>query len=305
MAPSLLGLPPEVRLEIYRHLLVHHESIQPQILRNLDYYTGIRRAERAISNTRSHPVRDFSPKTAILRTCRQIYGEAVSILYGENTFLYSCDVSIFNNEDYIKVGFPDQNVHLIRHLRIEVEPKSDFEPILPISVAATIQYFARRGCELQTFDLLLEDYKHRDPLSEEFDDHNLLDLIGGTGEVCNALVELQVSQRLIIFIAYCQRKTPDEHDAEGTIGEDRFPDMIDWLAYTKNLRIAKRKKIHTVFRGDTEKDEDLDSENSVELYDEDDPDSYVTTYYFTWCLRPQRSKVQTDTATIDAQDGAA
>ena len=295
----MLGLPPEVRLEIYRHLLVHHESIQPQILRNPDYYTGIQRAERAISNIRSHPVRDFSPETAILRTCRQIYVEAVSILYGENYFSYSCDVSIFNSEDYIKVGFPDQNVHLIRHLEIEVDPKPNFEPISPISVAATIQYFARRGCELQTFSLYLEDFELHDPLSEECDDHVLLDSIGGAGEVCAALVELQVSQSLNIFLAYRQRRTVVEHDREGTIGEHHFPSMIERLARTKNFEIKQGYRSDAEFLGEKEEVEDensLEPDDSEEFYDEDEPDSYVTTYHFSWRLRPP---------TTDAQDGAA
>ena len=228
------------------------------------------------------------------------------ILYGENTFFYSCDVSIFNNEDYIKAGFPDQNLHLIRHLEIEVEPKTDFETILPISVAATIQYFTRRSCELQTFRLLLRDFDHYDLLSDEFGDHGLLALISDTGEVYAALFELQVSQSLTIFLTYCQRKTIVEHERyEGTVGKDRFPGMIERLACAKNFKIEEEQDFDTEFLGEGQENKDDDSDDSSEFYDEDEPDSYVTTYWFSWCLRPQHSEVQTDTATSDAQDGAA
>ena len=45
----------------------------------------------------------------------------------QNIFLYSCDMSIFNNEGYINVGFPDQNIHLIKHLEIKVNIENGVE----------------------------------------------------------------------------------------------------------------------------------------------------------------------------------
>ncbi|KAM0324192.1 hypothetical protein ACHAQA_008386 [Verticillium albo-atrum] len=63
--PFLEWLPLEMRLEIYKHLLVH-----PPLTRNL------------LGAHSSRPLH-----TAILRVCRQIYAEASGMLYGENTFL--------------------------------------------------------------------------------------------------------------------------------------------------------------------------------------------------------------------------
>ena len=195
-------------------------------------------------------------------------------------------MSICNNEDYIKVGFPDQNIHLIKHLEVEVHPKRGFEDIRPVSVAATIQYFASRGCELKTFGLFLEDLKSYDPRYKELGEQFLFNAIGVSDQVYAALVELQVLQSLSISLVYCQRQSPIEHEHEGTVGELHFPDMIKRLASKKNFKIMQEKVFDTDFVGYRRQDED------------DDPDCHVIAYYISWCLRPQRSEVQTNDATI-------
>lgn len=63
--PNLLDLPPEIRLMIYRHLLVRSDAL-PQFW----WY-------------RPH---DPRPAGNILKTCRLIYKEASHVLYTENTF---------------------------------------------------------------------------------------------------------------------------------------------------------------------------------------------------------------------------
>lgn len=62
-------LPGEVRNKIYRNLLVHANYVD----------TEAQRLGRAV-RTDLHPV--------ILRVCKEIYNEAISILYGENIFRY-------------------------------------------------------------------------------------------------------------------------------------------------------------------------------------------------------------------------
>ncbi|OLN86917.1 hypothetical protein CCHL11_04638 [Colletotrichum chlorophyti] len=68
---SLLGLPVEVRENIYKHILVSEKPIQ------------VRQGWSAV-HPRAHP----GLRTAILRVCRLVRNEAINVLYGENTFLY-------------------------------------------------------------------------------------------------------------------------------------------------------------------------------------------------------------------------
>lgn len=217
------------------------------------------------------------------------------VLYGKNTFLYSCDMSIFNDEDYLKVGFPDQNLQQIKHLELQVQPKVDVEHILPVSIAATIQYFVNRGCDLQTFELLL--YEQSDDLGGDNDDkHFLLRAAAFSSEIRAALVGLKVSKTLTISVSYSQQRTIVEHETEGTIG-DFFCKWIRSLASQNNFTFTEEMVFDTEFLGgdeDHEAREDDSSEDSGEFFDEDDPDSYRTSYDISWCLRPQQSTAQTD-----------
>lgn len=301
MALSFLSLPPEVRVQIYGHLLIHSSSIKPQLLRAPEYYSGIQRAQRALSNLRSQPVRDFSPESAILRTCRQVYLEAMPVLYGENTFSYSCAMSIFNDEDYLKVGFPDQRLEQIKHLELKAQPGRRVEPMVPVNVAATIQYFVNRGCDLLTFKLALNQLEDYEP-GDDDDKQQLLQAVALSSDVLAALVRLKVSKTLTISISYSQKRTIVEHETEGTVS-DLFQDhLIKCLGSQKNFTVTNEKFFDTDFLGkdedheDGEDGEDDGSEDSDEWYDEDDADSYITFYCFSWCLRPQHCKAHTDNA---------
>lgn len=76
----LLQLPAEIRHEIYRYLL-------PSGRKNYCFYTD---CDRTIVGTRWHRRLDALPpercSTAILRTNRTIYHEALSVLYSEHLF---------------------------------------------------------------------------------------------------------------------------------------------------------------------------------------------------------------------------
>jgi 2EXR family len=89
---SFLSLPPEIRVDIYKLLLVSNSTISFQ---HYDYKCGftcgcngdfplapLRRAQGA------GVLNDIHPK--ILRTCRQVHAEAASILYRDNRFRFAC-----------------------------------------------------------------------------------------------------------------------------------------------------------------------------------------------------------------------
>lgn len=74
-ANLLSKLPIELRLKIYRHLLVTQDDTK-------DPGSLVRRMNRFDAHFRKPP--DFD--ATILRACRQVYTEALPILYGENIF---------------------------------------------------------------------------------------------------------------------------------------------------------------------------------------------------------------------------
>ncbi|CAN9323193.1 unnamed protein product [Alternaria alternata] len=78
-AASLLGIPPELHNQIYEYLLVDRPSvtIKAEIDEN---YENISR------------ISDFAGSTAIIHACRQIYHEALGILYGQNVFRFQWSV---------------------------------------------------------------------------------------------------------------------------------------------------------------------------------------------------------------------
>ena len=79
MAPSFLSLALELRLKIYRNLLIYDREIGPQCQ---DYFEPF----KVWYGPEQNP--GLSP--AILRTRRQTYDETAPILYEENTFYYRC-----------------------------------------------------------------------------------------------------------------------------------------------------------------------------------------------------------------------
>ena len=206
-------------------------------------------------------------------------------------------MSIFNDEDYLKVGFPDQNLQQIKHLALLVQPKVGAEPILPVSVAGTIQYFVNRGCDLQIFELLLDE-RFDDSDVDDDEKNSLLRAVAFSSEVCAALVGLKVSNTLTISISYIQQRYIVEHETEGTI-DDFFRKWTRSLASQKNFTFTDEMVFDTKFFGgdaNQEAREDVGSEDSAAFFDEEDPDSYRTFYGISWCLRPQYSKAQTDSA---------
>lgn len=74
--PALLDLPPEIRLMIYRHLLVRSSALPQDPFISCD---------------------EPQPAANILKTCRLIYREASHILYTENTFRDFFLVSMFSS----------------------------------------------------------------------------------------------------------------------------------------------------------------------------------------------------------------
>jgi hypothetical protein len=91
--PKFLVLPPEIRIQIYKNLLIGHGQVRVLRYPCVCIWVGCRHsADRAAILDDLH--------SAILRTARQVYAEAVTILYGDNKFYFACpkDFEKFTNE---------------------------------------------------------------------------------------------------------------------------------------------------------------------------------------------------------------
>ena len=213
------------------------------------------------------------------------------VLYEKNSFLYSYDMSLFNDEDYFKSGFPDQNLQRIKHL--ELRDKYSIEPMDHTSLAATIQYFVDRDCELQTFHLALDEVESDDlvDVEDEEEKHRFLSAVAFSSDVLAALVRLKVLKSLTISLWYSQQRTFVGHEIEGTIRNVFNDHLIKSLASQKNFTVTITEHFDT---------ESLGNENDPKgwdyPYDPDDPDCYVTFYSPSWCLRPQHPNAQTENA---------
>ena len=231
------------------------------------------------------------------------------MLYGENTFLYSCNVWIFNPRDYPKVGFPDQNIQDIKHLELQAQPaKLGANGQVPVTVGATVQYFVDRGCDLQTFKVSLKELESDDHDADDDDgafsvkpsEDIALWLVAHSNELLTALLGLNVSKTLTISLSYSQKTIVDDK-AEGKTSGLFRDHLIKRLASQKNFTVTENKDFDKEFLGDKNVSEDRkdcedDEFEDSDYFDEDDADSYLTWYGFSWCLRPQHSKSQTDSA---------
>jgi hypothetical protein len=101
-APSFLTtLLPELRNEVYQWLFHREEPIvftgswsfdrEPDFIEEFIY--DIPQEEKAMMLSPSH---DIAPGINMLRTCRQVYHEAVGILYSSNSFTISVDLHRHN-----------------------------------------------------------------------------------------------------------------------------------------------------------------------------------------------------------------
>ena len=120
-APSILTtLPPEIRNRIYGYLF---EEDGPIIFRDdhahLDH-AGSRLHGVAERHVEEENLRNgFGGGVRLLLSCRQIYHEAVGILYGENTFMFSR--GLFSQMDYICTWLASIGSHYQLLSRVQID----------------------------------------------------------------------------------------------------------------------------------------------------------------------------------------
>ena len=154
---AFLNLPLEVRLEIYRHLLGHH------IFHLIRLHPDTRRRLIAVSNSSQYRIDDSALSLARdligvqekrlqpLLTCRQVYHEAIDILYQDNIFDIHDLQSLFD----LHTTVPRKKFASIRILRVswsldELGPESCSHWIDFCSLVAS----EMQGLQELHFDLL-------------------------------------------------------------------------------------------------------------------------------------------------------
>ena len=94
--PLFSAIPVEIRFMIYRHLLKSPEPID-----NVHKQLGAK--DTALVDN-YHPIPCVD--AAILRTCRLTYLEALPVLYGQNTFIFSSSSAIRSFQSKSIMGYP-------------------------------------------------------------------------------------------------------------------------------------------------------------------------------------------------------
>lgn len=133
--PLFSKLPSEIRNMIYHHVLVSSNPIQPAYEMNGCSRTKWRNKRKA-GLLQPNDVRfPEDIDSAILQTCRRAYEEGISILYGENTFLFASHSDIYYFQrggiDYEKFTKSAKSKHkrlgLVRKAVLEMQQHTYFE----------------------------------------------------------------------------------------------------------------------------------------------------------------------------------
>ena len=145
---GLLGVPLEIRLEIYRYFLIRREPIKLQFLN---------------FHPKQWPDEDYNPlnakrHTVVLLVSRQLSEEALNVLYGENIF----EVALHRGSQSILSQFAPANRQRIRRLQLSARPSGvsygsplnlNLHILPPILAGLTRLYIVvQQPLEARTFD---------------------------------------------------------------------------------------------------------------------------------------------------------
>ncbi|KAL8989100.1 MAG: hypothetical protein Q9169_008435, partial [Polycauliona sp. 2 TL-2023] len=100
-------LSPELRQKVYKKVLGSGHAIHLQSIRNTHKFKMLEKSPKQYIY--------FAPRAALLGTCRQIYLEAVDLLYQKHLFVFKCPKVL----DMFKINVNPQQFNRIRHIRFE------------------------------------------------------------------------------------------------------------------------------------------------------------------------------------------
>ena len=180
-----VNLPAETRNQIYRYLLrdddahifLTHEPTQGLESAQQNDLVTTRSSEQDTSVDTKETLACLSDETVPFRLCpeilgtsRQIYNEAVNILYGENVFCYALSNSNFDldNDFDLRPDVPRVALQRVRWLRIFVEEEENEEKEqLENKLLDGLRLFSSPKCSLHGFWLEMQFFSERDRLPDK------------------------------------------------------------------------------------------------------------------------------------------
>ena len=265
--PSFLTVPLEIRLEIYRHLLLPY-----------------RRHDRYLTKSTIKPrnVYWLDPVyPAILRTARKIYEEASAILYEENTFTFDCEASSWGRRRYWCTDqIPRASLKRCQHMAIEFCQLDSY--LHTNGILSIIKDLRELDCNLKT--VLLEFLfvnAHGFPVHGG----RTGDRIARRFEIVAAIRSLSVSQQIVIRVI-------TDRAAEGQEFQILTDSVVADLGWKmeKTFRSHRKTIVGTII---DDEESSLPSEQDVytaasnnNRYVNPDPGEAISEYTWIWTLTP-------------------
>ena len=253
--PSIFIFPPEIRREVFRHLLVNRKStIEPRTMVTVKGATFPRFPHSEI-------------KLDILRTCRLIYEEASKVLYAENTVCFQCRWDIqgqCRTFDHLPMA---SNLKNIKHLQLEIYRWYGSSYLLPVYIESTLKRFEAFGCYLSTLRLKFTPTKKEvQPLAPNGSQTEAAVL----EKIADQLCHFQIKQKIEFEFA-----TSSYRKGEG----ERLQRFIDTIAAKKNWK-SRKTTVVLVLGWGLGKGDDIGKGTLIDLPVPDFAADYVTTNPF-------------------------
>ena len=224
---SIFSLPPEIRREIYLYLLVSgNATIRPRI------EPGTNRGMHWKVWAESHK----TTKWAILHTCRTIYEEASTVLYGVNTFCFTCRWK-YSGECRTFDQLPsNSNFKYIRHLQLDVYRWFNSSCFFPPNISQTLKYLENIGCSLSTLRLYFTPTYRKLLLKGSSRPSTKAEAMK---KMADQLCRIRITQKIEIeFTSSPTRKADCE----------RVQEFIDTIAASKSWESIKTTVLCTIWR---------------------------------------------------------
>lgn len=215
--PPFLSLPLEIRLQILRYLVLGEGKIYPQ-----------------------HPTGKWATQyhMRILETCSQLYEEASTVFYGENTTGYQCLIEREGAWRPIESCLSQRNLARIRHVEIAIYPwKIEYTAKALFSM---LRYLLRTGCALRTLKLgfFISNLENMGNGPAKTTRNHLASggWRRGRASAVDRLCALKVQQRVEVFLS-----TGNIHDG------DEFRDFVDGVAVSRGWSVELLKyEVHKI-----------------------------------------------------------
>ena len=251
-ASILFQLLPEIRNEVYRHLLGGWHNVPTRCISKDDTTKNAddssdewlrsqwRRSKKNWWIDRAETFEDSDvdsslnlninsrPAYNILRVCRRVYEEASTILYTYGRFNFGFKVSQLREQGFLGIQDLETNLHQIRRLRLSIA--DDKFSIVPTAakILQILHFFAERASSLEELEIALY-FSNCDFQRHHLLEHELLD----NSDMQKALLAFHVKQKMDIYVASAQLPSNLYEKWSLSIAKEK-----DWIISKTSLSIS-------------------------------------------------------------------